>query len=53
MSERASLLELLRLLAAAGLINGKVVVRDGDDDSHAHVPLDVNAPRRPRHLVSV
>jgi hypothetical protein len=52
MSERAPLAEILRLLVAAGLIDGKVFVRGGDDDSRAHVPVDVTEPRR-RRLVSV
>jgi hypothetical protein len=55
MTERASLLELLRLLAAAGLIDGKVFIRaDADAEVQAHIDtLDMHRPQRRRHLVSV
>ena len=56
MNERASLLELLRLLVAAGLIDAKVLVRDDDRDldvqAHVHA-VDVREPPRRRYLVSV
>jgi hypothetical protein len=55
MSKKAQLLEVLRLLAAAGYIDGKVFIRgdDGAAESQAHVhAVDVCVPRR-RHLVSI
>jgi hypothetical protein len=58
MNERDSLLEILRLLAAAGCIDGKVFVQGEDGRSlevHAHVPPARAGDRRsrPRHLRSV
>jgi hypothetical protein len=56
MNERASLLELLRLLVAAGLIDPKVLVRDdgGLAEVEAQVQRgDEREPSRRRHLVSV
>jgi hypothetical protein len=56
MNERTPLLELLRLLVAAGLIDGKVFVRDHDGvpevQVHEHA-LGVREQPRRRHLVSV
>jgi hypothetical protein len=54
MNERASLLELLRLLEAARLIDGTVFVRDGVPEVQAHEhALGVREQPRRRHLVSV
>jgi hypothetical protein len=54
MNERASLLEILRLLAAAGYIDGKVFIRDDDEaadvNAHTHV---LDATERGRRLVIV
>jgi hypothetical protein len=50
MNERPPLLELLRALAAAGLIDGKIFVR-GDLGDEIQAP-DVHEPPRRRHLVS-
>jgi hypothetical protein len=56
MSDRASLLEILRLLAAAGYIDDKVFLRDdgagAEVQAHAQA-VDVHEPHRRRHLVSV
>jgi hypothetical protein len=56
MNERASLLDLLRLLAAARLIDAKVFVRVDDGvpevQAHGHALGLREQPRR-RHLASV
>jgi hypothetical protein len=56
MNERTSLLELLRLLAAARLIDAKVFVRDEDGvrevQAHEHALSLREQPRR-HHLASV
>ena len=56
MNERASLLELLRLLVAAGLIDPKVVVRDDGGPAEVEAQVRTGEARessRRRHLMRV